>query len=271
MSTPTLPRLAAAALAIGLMAGCAAPQHPDSRDPLEGLNRGVYKFNDTLDHLIFRPVATVYTTVLPDPVQSCVHNVFSNLGDVWGGVNLMLQERGLDAINMWGRFMLNTTMGLGGCLDIASRTGDPKIPSDFGTTLGVWGIGQGPYLVLPILGPSTLRDGVGTAADFFGDPLSLHDVRNVGLRNSLYGLKFVDTRSSLLGVSNTIDSTALDPYSFVRDAYLQHRAAMVRGRKGGDEALPNYNDDEDDTAPKAAPSAPSPSAAPVTPAAPANK
>lgn len=260
MSMSLTSRFAAAGLACALMAGCAAPSHPDPRDPWEGFNRGVYKFNDTVDHLVVRPVATLYSTVLPNPVQSCVHNIFSNLGDVWGGINLMLQERGLEAINMWGRFMLNTTMGLGGCLDIASRTGDPKIPSDFGTTLGVWGLGQGPYLVLPLLGPSTVRDGVGMTADWFGDPLAMHDIRNVGLRNSLYGLYFVDRRASLLDVTNTIDHTALDPYSFVRDAYLQRRAAMVRGNKANDEALPNYNDDEQDTP---TPSAPSPSAAPA--------
>ena len=163
---------------------------------------------------------------------------------------------------MWGRFMLNTTMGLGGCLDIASRTGDPKIPSDFGTTLGVWGLHQGPYLVLPLLGPSSVRDGVGITADWFGNPLALNNIHNVGLRNSLYGLTFVDKRASLLGATNTIDQTALDPYSFVRDAYLQRRAAMVRGNKPNTDALPNYND-EDETAP---PAAPSPSAAPAAPA-----
>ncbi|HEX7748296.1 MAG TPA: VacJ family lipoprotein [Bordetella sp.] len=262
MSMPLTSRFAAAGLACALMAGCAAPSHPDSRDPWEGFNRGVYNFNDTVDHLMIRPVATLYSTVVPDPVQSCVHNIFSNLGDVWGGINLMLQERGLDAFNMWGRFMLNTTMGLGGCLDIASRTGDPKIPSDFGTTLGVWGLHQGPYLVLPLLGPSSVRDGVGITADWFGNPLALNNIHNVGLRNSLYGLTFVDKRASLLGATNTIDQTALDPYSFVRDAYLQRRAAMVRGNKPNTDALPNYND-EDETAP---PAAPSPSAAPAAPA-----
>ena len=251
MSMPSLSRLALAGLACVLMTACAGPQHPDPRDPLEGFNRGVYKFNDTLDHLVFKPVAIAYDTVVPDPVEACVHNIFSNLGDVWGGFNLLLQDRGLDAINMWGRFMLNTTMGVGGCMDIATQTGDPKIDTDFGATLGVWGIGQGPYLVLPILGPSTVRDGTGTIADFWlGDPMIA--IRNVGLRNSLYGLKFVDTRVGLLDVTDTIDRTALDPYSFTRDAYLQRRAAMMRGTKSDNDALPNYDDDNDTPAPKAA-------------------
>ncbi|HEY0295128.1 MAG TPA: VacJ family lipoprotein [Bordetella sp.] len=227
MSMSTLPRFAAAALACALMAGCAAPQQPDPRDPWEGFNRGVYKFNDTVDHVLIKPVATVYDTVMPDPAQECVHNMFSNLGDVWGGINSLLQGNGVNAINSWGRFLLNTTMGLGGCIDVGSKTGARKIPNDFGTTLGVWGLGQGPYLVLPILGPSTIRDGAGLATAWFANPLWINDVRNIGLRNSLYGLDFVDTRASLLDVTNTIDRTALDPYSFVRDAYLQRRRSLV--------------------------------------------
>jgi phospholipid-binding lipoprotein MlaA len=253
----TFPRLAATGLACALIAGCAAPKNPDPRDPLEGFNRGVYQLNDTVDHVLVKPVATLYDTVMPAPAETCIHNMFNNLGDVWGGFNSLLQGRGVDAFNTWGRFLLNSTMGLGGCLDIGTQTGAKEIPNDFGTTLGVWGIGQGPYLVLPILGPSTVRDGAGMAAEFFGNPVAVHDIRNIGLRNSLYGLEFVDKRASLLNVTNTIDSTALDPYSFIRDAYLQRRAALLRSKKSEEEALPNYNDDEDD---KAAPTAAPPAA-----------
>lgn len=261
MSMSTLSRFAAAGLACAVTAGCAAPQHPDPRDPWEGFNRGVYSFNDTLDRFLIKPVAVAYDTVVPDPVENCVHNMFSNLGDVWAGFNSMLQGRGVDAINTWGRFLLNSTMGLGGCIDIGSQTGANKIPNDLGTTLGVWGLGQGPYLVLPILGPSSVRDGVGTAGDFFGNPLSLSNtVNNVGLRNSLYGLELIDTRADLLPVTETVQRTALDPYSFVRDAYLQRRAAMVRGEKVDADALPNYNDEEDKAAPSAKPEAAKPAA-----------
>ena len=225
-------------------------QNPDPRDPWEGFNRGVYKFNDSVDRVVFKPVAQAYTYVTPQPVRSCVHNIFSNVGDLWSGANSMLQGRGHDFVNTLGRFLFNTTMGVGGCFDVASANGARKIPNDFGTTLGVWGIGQGPYLVLPFFGSSTIRDGVGLAGDFYGRKAtytSISAIDNVPLRNSLWGLSVVDARASLLDATNTIDRVALDPYSFVRDAYLQRRAAMVLGQKVGDEsALPNYEDDEDD-------------------------
>ena len=200
--------------------------------------------------MVFKPVAQAYTYVTPQPVRSCVHNIFSNVGDLWSGANSMLQGRGHDFVNTLGRFLFNTTMGVGGCFDVASANGARKIPNDFGTTLGVWGIGQGPYLVLPFFGSSTIRDGVGLAGDFYGRKAtytSISAIDNVPLRNSLWGLSVVDARASLLDATNTIDRVALDPYSFVRDAYLQRRAAMVLGQKVGDEsALPNYEDDEDD-------------------------
>ena len=114
--------------------------------------------------MVFKPVAQAYTYVTPQPVRSCVHNIFSNVGDLWSGANSMLQGRGHDFVNTLGRFLFNTTMGVGGCFDVASANGARKIPNDFGTTLGVWGIGQGPYLVLPFFGSSTIRDGVGWPA-----------------------------------------------------------------------------------------------------------
>ena len=250
MNTHALSRIATVAAAGALMAGCAAPKNPDPRDPWEGFNRGVYKFNDSVDRVVFKPVAQAYTYVTPQPVRSCVHNIFSNVGDLWSGANSMLQGRGHDFVNTLGRFLFNTTMGVGGCFDVASANGARKIPNDFGTTLGVWGIGQGPYLVLPFFGSSTIRDGVGLAGDFYGRKAtytSISAIDNVPLRNSLWGLSVVDARASLLDATNTIDRVALDPYSFVRDAYLQRRAAMVLGQKVGDEsALPNYEDDEDD-------------------------
>lgn len=145
MNTHALSRIATVAAAGALMAGCAAPKNPDPRDPWEGFNRGVYKFNDSVDRVVFKPVAQAYTYVTPQPVRSCVHNIFSNVGDLWSGANSMLQGRGHDFVNTLGRFLFNTTMGVGGCFDVASANGARKIPNDFGTTLGVWGIGQGPY------------------------------------------------------------------------------------------------------------------------------
>lgn len=254
MTKQALSRFATVAAATALLAGCAAPQNPDPRDPWEGFNRGVYKFNDTVDRALFKPVAQAYTYVTPQPVRDCVHNMFSNVNDIWAGTNSMLQGRGHDFINTLGRFLFNTTMGVGGCFDVASANGARKIPNDFGVTLGVWGIGSGPYLVLPIYGSSTIRDGVGLAGDWQASQfVSVGAIDNIRLRNSLWGLQVVDTRASLLDVTDTVDRVALDPYSFVRDAYLQRRAAMVRGdRVDAEGSLPNYEDDEDDTTAPAA-------------------
>ncbi|AZY50628.1 MlaA family lipoprotein [Bordetella avium] len=252
MKMQALTRLTTVAAAGAVLAGCAATHNPDPRDPWEGFNRGVYKFNDTVDRALFKPVAQGYTYVVPSPVRTCVHNMFSNLGDIWAGANSMLQGRGHDFINTLGRFLFNTTMGIGGCIDVASMNGARKIPNDFGVTLGVWGLGQGPYLVLPFWGASTVRDSAGLAVGWYGDPVTLRQVDNIPLRNSLWGLEIVDARANLLDVSNTIDRVALDPYSFIRDAYLQRRAAMVRGNLADDEAaLPNYEDEDDDTSSQA--------------------
>jgi phospholipid-binding lipoprotein MlaA len=242
-------RTAAFTVAGLTLAGCAV-QSPDPRDPLEGFNRGVYTFNDKVDRAVLRPIAEGYTYVTPQPVRSCVHNMFNNVGDIWSAANSFMQGRGLDFINTVGRFLFNTTLGVGGCFDVATANGAPRIPNDFGTTLGVWGLGQGPYLVLPIWGSSSVRDGVGLVGDWQGNQFtSVGAIDDVPVRNSLYGLEVVDKRANLLDASDTVDRVALDPYSFVRDAYLQRRAAMVLGNKAQEEGnLPVY-EDEGDTKP----------------------
>lgn len=229
-----------------VLGGCASTQGPsDPADPWEGMNRGVYAFNDELDRGLFRPVAELYAFLTPRPIRTCVRNVYLNIGEVWSAINSSLQQRHVDAINTMGRFMFNTTMGLGGCIDVASMNGQPRIPNDFGVTLGVWGVPQGPYLVLPILGASSVRDGAGDVVNLVGNQLdTIGLIENVSLRNSIWGLEFVVRREALLTVSKTVDSTALDPYSFIRDAYLQSRQAKVAG--GIDEqVLPDYEDYED--------------------------
>lgn len=242
-----LPRVATVIAAGAILAGCATVQNPDPADPWEGFNRNVYAFNDTVDRAVLRPVAEAYTFVTPQPVRSCVRNMFSNIGDIWGAANSFLQGRGLDGINTLGRFMFNTTMGVGGCFDVASKTGANKIPNDFGVTLGVWGLSQGPYLVLPILGPSSVRDSAGFAGDVVANPLSLTHIESVRWRNSLIGLRLVDTRANYLDASKMVDRTAIDPYSFIRDAYLQRRAAQVRGRDGDSgQYLPDYSIEDDE-------------------------
>ena len=229
------------------MVGCATTERsgpPNPEDPWEDANRNIYAFNDTLDRNIFMPVAEAYAFVVPQPVRSCINNIFLNLGEVWSFINSNLQGRHEDAINTFGRFMLNTTMGLGGCFDLASMNGAQRIPNDFGTTLGVWGVEPGPFVMLPILGATTVRDGTGKIADLYVNQVEWGQlVTNVNLRNSFYGLEFVDRRESLLDVTKTIDKTAIDRYSFIRDAYLQRRKAMVRGNRNA-EKLPSYEDFE---------------------------
>jgi|GEM_PF-574220 len=216
---------------VALLAGCATPSGaPHPNDPLEGFNRSVYQFNDAVDRGLARPIAEFYTFMTPAPARNCIHNIFANLGDIWSAANSLLQGRGHDFANTIGRVLFNSTMGLGGCFDVHTANGGTRIRNDFGTTLGVWGVGHGPYLVLPLLGSSTIRDSVGSATDLLGNPAAIGGIDNVPLRNGLFGVQAVDTRASLLDASRMLDRTALDPYSFMRDAYLQRRNAMVQRR-----------------------------------------
>lgn len=237
-------------LLIGLLAvlgGCAthSVKTPIAADPWESSNRAVFEFNDTIDRAVFKPVAQAYAYVTPQPVRTCLHNIFLNIGDIWAGVNSSLQGRHIDAINTFGRVMLNSTLGLGGCLDLASTTGAKRIPNDFGVTLGVWGISSGPYLVLPLIGASTVRDGTGLIADAYVNQVGYgHLITDISVRNSIYGFEVVQRREALLDVSDTVDRTALDRYSFIRDAYLKRREVQVNGPIAEAENLPSYEDDE---------------------------
>ena len=237
--------LALCALALVLLSGCAThsvgPANP--ADPLEASNRAVFEFNDAVDRAVLKPVAEAYAFVVPQPVRTCINNIFLNLGDVWSWFNSTLQGRQVDALNTFGRVLLNSTMGLGGCLDIASQTGAKRIPNDFGVTLGVWGLSSGPYVVLPIMGSSTLRDGAGRAVDLYVNQVGYGSlINNIDVRNSIYGLEVVTRREALLDVTNTIDRTALDRYSLIRDAYLKRRQAQVGGATSEAQKLPNYED-----------------------------
>ncbi|WP_368639875.1 VacJ family lipoprotein [Castellaniella ginsengisoli] len=240
-----------------LLAGCANVPHPAPNDPWESYNRSMYSFNDAVDRAVLKPIATGYETVTPRPVRTCIHNIFSNLGDVWSGVNSLLQGRGRDFVDTFGRVLFNSTAGLGGCIDVASMHGARKIPNDFGMTLGVWGFDQGPYFVLPFLGASTVRDGVGTAVALSA-PLTptaaVFAIDNVPVRNSILGLYIVDTRANLLEADRLVDQIALDRYSFIRDAYLQRRKAMLDSRQQGSRA--STEDALDHTAAPAGPDLP---------------
>ena len=212
-----------AILVISLMTGCATTTN---KDPLEGLNRGIYKFIDVADKAVFKPVAGAYKAVAPTPVQTGISNFFANLRTFMTTINQVLQFKFNKAAESATRFVVNTTVGIAGFIDVASKTGIPQYKEDFGQTLGYWGVGNGAYLMLPFLGPSTLRDTGGLAFDtMLLDPLGY--VENVRVRNTLYGTFFISTRASYLPGSDLLDEAALDPYTFMRDAYLQRRENQV--------------------------------------------
>lgn len=217
----------ASALFVGglLLTGCATGPNTNPRDPLEPFNRGVYGFNEALDQAVIKPVATAYKTVTPQPVRSGVGNFFANLEDAWSTVNSVLQFKPQSAVENFTRFVVNSTLGLAGVIDIASEMRIERHPEDFGQTLGRWGMAPGPFVVLPLLGPSTLRDTVALPVDFKGDIVA--NVEHVATRNSLKALNLVDIRAAYLNASSVIEDAALDKYSFTRDAFLQRRQYSV--------------------------------------------
>jgi phospholipid-binding lipoprotein MlaA len=208
-----------------LMSGCASAGDADPRDPFEPLNRRIYRFNEVVDENIAKPVATAYRDVLHEEIRGRVRNFFSNLGDLWIGANDFLQGKFQEGVEDWARFAFNSTFGLLGLHDVASDFGLEKRNEDFGQTLGRWGVGDGPYLVLPILSSSTVRDAFGTALDMYTDPLG--ELRPIRLRNSAVALRLVNTRADLLDAGRLLEQAALDKYVFQRDAYLQRRRSLV--------------------------------------------
>lgn len=216
-------RLAALALAAGLLAGCATTANPD--DPLEGYNRAMFSFNEQLDKVVVKPVAEAYEFAVPQPVRTGVGNVFGNLGDPWISLNNLLQGKLADGLADFMRFAVNSSFGLFGVLDVATEMGLGKHDEDFGQTLGRWGVGEGAYIVLPFFGPRTVRDAVALPADLVGqDPLQIDHVRT---RNSLIALRVTHTRSTLLGTEKTLEEGTLDKYAYVRDFYLEQRRYKV--------------------------------------------
>lgn len=236
-----------AALALGvtvLLAGCAGP---NPRDPYEGYNRAMFNFNDKLDTYALKPVATGYKNVTPQFVQTGVSNFFGNLGDAWTSINQFLQGKGSDGMSDLSRFALNSTLGVLGLFDIASEAGLPKHKEDFGQTLGVWGVQSGPYLVLPLLGPSTVRDTVALPADIYGDIWHYKDptyVRNIGT-----GVRIIDTRAGLLDASSLLEDAALDRYEFMRDGYMQRRESQIHPDGDGAPRKVQKDDTDETSAP----------------------
>ena len=265
--TLRLLRTGALALAAAWLAGCASlvgdARHP--ADPFEPVNRKVMAFNDDLDAAVVKPVAVAYRDHMPRPVRVGVSNVLGNIADVWSFFNSALQLKLRQTAELGGRVAINTVFGIGGLVDVASEVGLDHYSADFGQTLGRWGVPAGPYLVLPVLGPSSVRDAAARfTLDRYMDPLTHIDHERT--RWVMYGTRALDTRTNLLQVTSVIDEIALDRYTFTRDAYLQRRLAEVgRGRPS---QLPTDTDDGWDGRDEPAPAAPA-SSAPAVPASPA--
>lgn len=225
MSFSNLRRVALLPLAVSilLLGGCATAQDP--RDPLEPFNREVFEFNKDFDDAIGKPVAEAYQKGVPQVMRTGVSNFFSNLGEVVVIFNDILQLKFEQAMKDTMRFTANTVFGLLGVIDVATPMGLPKNNEDFGQTMATWGVGDGPYMVLPFLGPSTIRDAGGLYVDFQIAPIL--QIREDALRYAVVGLRLVDIRAQALGVTRILDEAALDQYAFMRDAYLQLRLNQI--------------------------------------------
>lgn len=215
-------------LVVALLAGCAPTSElsRDDPDPLEGYNRAMFAVNDAVDKALFKPVAQVYQKALPDPVIASVGYFFSNLNDVVVLVNDLLQFKLHQAAKDSSRLVFNTTFGIGGLFDVATRMELPKNREDFGQTLGFWGVGEGYYIVLPFLGSSTVRDSVGLVGDFMVNPINWA-TDSSSVEWSLWGLNLIDRRAGLLQIELALTDAQIDPYSFRRSAYLQQRRNLV--------------------------------------------
>jgi phospholipid-binding lipoprotein MlaA len=211
--------------AAAALAGCAGIPGPNPRDPLEPFNRSMYDLNEHVDAIVLKPAAIAYRNVVPPVARTGVANFFGNLQDAWSFVNSVLQWRIQDAGESLARVEINTIAGLGGVMDVASELNIDKHKEDFGQTLGRWGVPAGPYLVLPLLGPSTMRDALALPVDAKGD--LIWRMPHNDERTGLYALRGIDRRSNLLRLGDVINQAALDKYSFTRDAYLQRRNADV--------------------------------------------
>lgn len=266
---PRPPLLSTLAFVSALLAGCASapPERvAQTQDPWEGFNRKVYAFNDALDKHVARPVAHTYVRAMPAPARNGIHNVISNIDEPVTVVNDALQGKLKQTFQDLGRFLINSTVGLLGWFDVAQHVGLPHHDEDLGQTLAVWGVSSGPYVVLPLFGPSTVRDAGGRLGDLYANPP--RDAIPPRWRNGEYVLDALDTRVGLLQVDDTLDN-AYDPYTFMRDAYIQNRRYRIYDGNPP-ESSTDYDYDlppEDSTsaapAPAAAPPAASSGAAPA--------
>ena len=225
------------------LVGCAsmpAGVERSPQDPWEPFNRSIFEFNEGLDAYVLKPVVAGYRFVLPEFVREGIYNFFSNYSDIYTALFNLLQGKPSYAFNDFMRVVVNTTMGLGGLLDLATPGGLEKHKEDWGQTFGVWGVPAGPYVVLPFFGPSNVRDTFGTVADLESDYL-FRLLPDVALRNSITGLRVVNARNTYYEAGDLLDGAAIDKYSFMRDAYIQRRQYQINeGRDDEEPTMPVY-------------------------------
>ncbi len=241
-------KAAAGILIGGLLAGCAStPTSPsaESPDPYEGMNRSFYNFNDSIDRNFFEPVARGYVKVTPDPVRAGVTKFFGNVGYINIIANDLLQGKGGQLVKDTGRFVVNSTVGIGGLFDPATSIGMPEHDEDLGQTFGTWGMGEGAYLVLPLMGPNSFRDLPNSASSMLLNPLTY---LNAVVTLPLGVLNAVNTRANLLEASSIRDQAALDPYTFVREAYRQQREYKIYDGNPPGDGFEDYIEDKSDAA-----------------------
>ena len=220
---PTISRAAAMLSCIALLAGCAAA--PSRDDPFEPMNRAAYAVHEVVDGNIVKPIAQAYVDYAPRLVQKGISNFFGNIDDLFSFINGVLQNKPVKAGHDLGRVITNTGFGLLGLIDIASEAGIPKGNEDFGQTFGYWGIPQGPYLFIPLLGPTTVRDGTGWVIRAYTTPIGY--IPDVPTRNILWGIGYLNERAQALQAESILDQASLDRYTFLRRAYLQRRQYLV--------------------------------------------
>ena len=224
MTTSGNLKLSACAL---LAAGTPAQAGDDQHDPYEGFNRAMFAVNEGFDKVVVKPLAVVYDEAIPLPAKSGVGNFFDNIADVRNALNNTLPGKLSEAGSDLGRLLINTTVGIFGLIDVASELGLERHEEDFGQTLAVWGAGDGCFLYWPLVGPKTVRDTFGMVGDIYSDPTWGTINKSVATRNSLVGLRLVETRASLLPTDKVVDEAALDKYAYIRDAYLQRRRSLI--------------------------------------------
>jgi phospholipid-binding lipoprotein MlaA len=223
----------------------ADPADGGFNDPFENTNREIFKFNQQVDRMVLVPVAKAYRAALPEPVRDSIHNILRNLDSPVVFANDVLQGRADLASDTLGRFLANSTLGVGGMFDVATAAHVPYHSNDLGITFAVWGVGEGPYLMLPILGPSDVRDAIGEAGDSYGDPANIVATNNHLLWATFarVGVQGVDARARNIETLNDIERTSLDYYATIRSLYRQRRAAEIRHEKSSVPSVSPLGDD----------------------------